>query len=105
MPVFGHDFAAKHTRLSLDQDRVLEKGESVRIYGFVLSNCSGAPATVDITDATRKFGQEHFYIFELCILDNTTFESDSRWLADHGIRVKQASAGVSITFLHSHGGA
>lgn len=106
MPVFGHDFAAKHTKLNLTEDRVLEKGESVRIYGFIVSNCSGSPQNVDITDFDKKFGQEHFYIAELCLLDNTNFESDSKWLADHGIRVLQsAPAGVSITFFHSHGGA
>jgi uncharacterized protein related to proFAR isomerase len=105
MPVFGHDFASKHTRLALDQDRVLEKGESVRIYGFIISNCTASPQTVDITDFTRKFGQDHFYIAELCILGNTSFESDSRWLADHGVRALQSAAGVSITFFHSSGGA
>jgi hypothetical protein len=60
---------------------------------------------VDITDATKKFGQDHFYIVELCILDNTSFESDSRWLADHGVRALQSADGVSLTFFHSHGGA
>lgn len=105
MPVFGHDFASKHTKLSLDQDRVLEKGESVRIYGFILSNCSGSAQNVDIVDFDKKFGQDHFYIAELCILDNTNFESQSRWLADHGVRVKAAAVGVSITFFHSSGGA
>lgn len=103
--IFGNDFASKHSKLALDQDRLLEKGESVRIYGFILSNCSGSAQNVDIVDATKKFSQDHFYILELCIQDNTNFESDSRWLADHGVRVLQSAVGVSITFFHGSGGA
>ena len=100
------NFAAKHTRLTLDQNRLLEDGESVRVYGIVASNNTASPAIIEIARA-RQTGSLGFYIHRWAVPANDSKEFHSQWLASQGVRVNavSASSDVEVTFFHSHGGA
>lgn len=97
-------FAAKQTRLTLEESRLLESGESIRVYGMLASNNTASAVTIEILRAERT-GSLGFYIHRLAVPANDSREFHSQWLADHGVRVNPVSAGVEVTFFHSHGGA
>lgn len=105
MPVFHQDFAAKQTRLTLEQTRDLESGESVRIYGYSANNHTGAPVSIEVVRFTKPAGTPNFYIMNLAVPANSNVSDHTQWLADYGVKVNGVSAGVEITFFHSHGGA
>lgn len=98
------NFAAKHTRLTLDQSRLLEDGESVRVYGMVASNNSASPVTIEVGRA-RKTGSLGFYIHRWAVPANDSKEFHSHFLADQGLRFSPISDEVEVTVFHSHGGA
>ena len=95
------DFAPKKSRFRLDQNRTVELGESIRVYGMILSNRTGSAQVVEITD------NNNFYFMDPISIQSTDSKViPIKFLADKGLKfVSAGTTQVGVTVFHSHGGA
>lgn len=97
--LYGHAFAGRITRGTLDADVVISTG-SIRVYGLLVSNTSGGALTINFVDddGTARM--------TLVVGDDETVVVDIPWLADNGLTVSSAGDALAIvTVMHSSVGA
>ncbi len=101
------DFAAKvsgKTNFTTSDDTfTIESGESIRVYGIVLSNSASSAAT--IIRYTGRNGTE--IIFDFYVGGGKVHPIDIKFIADQGLSIEATSneTSASVTVFHSHGGA
>lgn len=90
--------SSRRTRVTLDQDRLIENGEPCRIDRIVVANSTGAGHTVNFERASSA-GTVEFTIF-VPANDTKGEEPPSIW--DGGMKIKSVGdAGVIVTVFHS----
>lgn len=88
--------AAKRTVCAANATTTVESGQTITVYGIVLSNTS-TQATVTVNNGSGTT------LFTLSAAAGTT-PIEIEWLADAGLQFS-TPANVSVIVFHSHGGS
>lgn len=95
--------ASVTTRVNLAADRIIQSGQTITVFGFVLANATPNVAEIDVKDAT---GQKEM-TFVVGANDTKLFEIE--FIADGGLMIDKiigpGSDRVYVTVFHSQGGS
>ena len=90
------------SRVTLDADRVIQGGNSIRVYSVVIANSTSSIAEVDL--ARNDTNQTK--ILTITVPAQATHSEHLDFMADQGLQILGlGDANVIVTVLHSQSGA
>lgn len=94
-------FAPRVSQVNLTDTNAVDiaNGDKIEIWGFSLSNTSGAGKTVTLRAAD---GSSDYVVVTLTT--NASFTSNVKWVADKGLEVVTTLGNVGVTIYHSNPG-
>lgn len=91
--------AAKITNVAAGQtDEEIESGQSIHVYGFIVSNTS------ENFDSVRFEDKDGNLLFTFPAQIQSATPCEIEWLADKGLQIT-TPASITCTIFHSQGGA
>lgn len=96
-----YDRAAKHTQVAASTTTNIESGESVTIYGIIITGDGGAGQVTLNEGVSAGDFSSVTEVGDFQVASGESFESQTCWMADKGLQVVTA-ANTKVTVFHSH---